>query len=55
MPIPNPKGKEGLSNCIEFEAKEGKPVKQAAAICYSERRRGKKRTKEDYAEAMKRL
>lgn len=37
--------KKGFSENVKREVKEGKPVKQAVAIAYSEAREGKKKAK----------
>jgi hypothetical protein len=45
MPLKPGKSKATISSNIRKEVKAGKPVKQAAAIAYSEARSGKKRGK----------
>lgn len=43
MPLKKGKSKETISKNIATEVKSGKPVKQAAAIAYSEARRSGKK------------
>lgn len=43
MPLKKSKSKAAFKSNIRAEVKAGKPVKQAVAIAYSEKRRAKKR------------
>lgn len=42
MPLKKSKSKKAFKENIKAEVKAGKPVKQAVAIAYSEKRRAKK-------------
>ena len=42
MPLVKSKSKKAFSSNVRAEVKAGKPVKQAVAIAYSEKRRAKK-------------
>jgi hypothetical protein len=45
MPLKKSKSKEAFKSNIKAEVKEGKPVKQAVAIAYSEKREAGKKGK----------
>lgn len=45
MPLKKSTGKKAFSSNIKVEVKAGKPVKQAVAIAYSEKRAAAKKAK----------
>ena len=45
MPLIKSKSKKAFSSNVKAEVRAGKPVKQAVAIAYSERRAAKKKPK----------
>lgn len=45
MPLKKSKSKEAFKSNIKKEVKEGKPVKQAVAIAFSEKREAEKKSK----------
>lgn len=49
MPLKKSKSKAAFKSNVRKEVKEGKPVKQAVAIAYSEKREAQKRDRKERA------